>query len=81
MATDFGYNRTGIVLSGLGKGFTAGGSAAYTASLFGAGDKAAGRIGLAIGATTAIAQVVKGLYDFKDALQKAAEAQRQFADA
>ena len=52
MASDFGYKRTGIVLGGLGKGLTAGGSAAYTASLFGASDKASGRIGLAVAVST-----------------------------
>ena len=79
MASDFGYKQTGIVLGGLGKGFTAGGSAAYTASLFGASDKAAGRIGMAVGIATSAVQIAKGLYEFRDALQKATEAQREFA--
>lgn len=74
MASDFGYKRTGIVLGGLGKGFTVGGSAAYTASLFGASDKAAGRIGIGIGIATSAVQIAKGLYEFRDALQKATEA-------
>lgn len=68
MASDFGYKQTGIVLGGLGKGFTAGGSAAYTASLFGASDKAAGRIGMAVGIATTAVQIAKGLYEFKEAL-------------
>lgn len=68
MASDFGYKRTGIVLGGLGKGVTAGGSAAYTASLFGASDKAAGRIGVGIGIATTAVQIAKGLYEFKEAL-------------
>ncbi len=79
MASDFGYKRTGIVLGGLGKGLTAGGSAAYTASLFGASDKMSGRIGVGVFVATTAVQVAKGLYEFKEALQKATEAQREYA--
>ena len=79
MASDFGYKRTGIVLGGLGKGVTAGGSAAYVASLFGASDKTSGRIGVGVGIATTAVQIAKGLYEFKEALQKATEAQREFA--
>lgn len=79
LATDLGYERTGAVLTGIGKGVSAGGGAAYTASLFGASDKIAGRIGGAAFAATAIVQVTKALYDLKEASEKAAQAQREIA--
>ncbi|MBQ1570546.1 MAG: hypothetical protein IIZ78_05420 [Clostridiales bacterium] len=58
---------------------TAGSSAAYAASLFGASAKAAGGAGLAVGLATATLEAAKAIRDLRDAAQQAARAQREVA--
>ena len=79
LAEEFGFKRTGAVFNALGTGFTAGGSAAYTASLFGFKDKTAGKIGAGVGIIAAAADLVKSFYRLKDAAESAAKAQLEIA--
>ena len=79
LAEEFGFKRTGAVFNALGTGFTAGGSAAYTASLFGFKDKTAGKIGAGVGIIAAAADLVKSFYRLKDAAEIAAKAQLEIA--
>lgn len=78
-ADQFGYKRTSAVLNALGTGFTAGGSAAYTASLFGMKDKTAGKVGATVGVIAAMTSLVDSFYKLKDAAEIAAKAQREIA--
>jgi len=67
------------VLNALGTGFTVGGSAAYTASLFGMKDKTAGGVGVTLGIIAAATSLVDSFYKLKDAAEIAANAQREIA--
>ena len=78
-ANDFGYTRTGAALNVAGQGVTAGSSAAYAASLFGASAKVAGGAGLAVGLAAATLEAAKAIRDLRDAAQQAARAQREVA--
>lgn len=78
-ADQFGYKRTSAVLNALGTGFTVGGSAAYTASLFGMKDKTAGKVGATLGIIAAVTSLVDSFYKLKDAAEIAAKAQREIA--
>ena len=79
--SDFGLEKAGAVVSGIGEGISVGGGAALGATMLGASSAVAGPIGLVIGLGAAAFAVTKSFNELEEASKKAAEAQAKTAEA